>query len=282
MNYYEILGVSESATPDEIKKAYRKLASQHHPDRGGDTAKFQDIQAAYDTLSDVNRRAQYDAQRQGAGVHFNFHGHPGSHPDLDEIFQQFGFQFGGDPFANFRQHAQKPRRNKDLRISVTIPLANTLTNQKKLINIQTTKGTAENVEVEFPRGIHDGSVIKYPGLGDNFFDSLPRGDLLIHVSVLPDARFSVQGLDLVTELPLDCLTAITGGEIIVTGIDGSEFAISVPAGTQNGTGFRITGQGLWQINHSTRGNLIVKIIITVPTDLTPEQVDMVRRIRTTL
>jgi len=124
MSYYEILGVAKEATADEIKRAYRKLASQHHPDKGGDKNKFQEIEQAYRILSDTNSRQQYDMQLNGfgggpGGVHFTWNA--GGHPDIDSIFRNFGF--GGDPFGPFRQHQ---RRNKDLRVEIHLPLVTTL------------------------------------------------------------------------------------------------------------------------------------------------------------
>ena len=130
-NYYQTLGVNENANPDEIKKAYRRLAAQHHPDKGGDTAKFQQIQKAYETIGDQSRRAQYDAERRGhGGFRFNVNGQDfGGHPGMDDIFRNFGFSFGPggfgpgqDPFAQFRQ----PRRSKDIRVELHIDLEDTL------------------------------------------------------------------------------------------------------------------------------------------------------------
>ena len=131
MTHYQTLGVAENTSQDEIKKAYRKLAMQHHPDRNnGDDTKFKEIQIAYDALSDEQKRQQYDMQRQNpGGVRFNINGGPG-HPDIEEMLRNFGFAQGGqDPFQNFRQ----PRRNKDIRVEVVIPLTSTLDPQIKTI-----------------------------------------------------------------------------------------------------------------------------------------------------
>ena len=181
-NAYETLGVPTGASEDEIKKAYRKLASQHHPDKGGDTAKFQEIQNAYETLSDPQKRAQHDNPNpfghQGGDSHFEFHFGGG---DPHDIFQQF-FQhgFGGhNPF----QQRQQPRRNKDLRINLTINLQETLAEQKKTVSVQTTKGDRFNVDVNIPRGVSNGTTIKYTQMGDNMFDSLTRGDLYVIITV---------------------------------------------------------------------------------------------------
>lgn len=277
MTHYEILGVSESASPEEIKKAYRKLASVHHPDKGGDTARFQEIQVAYDTLIDPQRKAQYDAERQHG---FNFRNDPNV-PDIEDLFRNFGFNFGGDPFERFRHHHQ-PRKNRDIRVDLPVTLSSTLSDQQKTINIQTSNGSQQHVEVHVPRGVNQSTTIKYPGLGDNFFESLPRGDLYINVHVQDHPNFAVHGLNLITEIQLDCLTAMAGGKISVTGLDGKQFELTVPPGTQPDTGLRIKEQGLWQIHSSTRGNLIVKIKITVPQNLTSEQIHLINQLKQSL
>jgi DnaJ-class molecular chaperone len=285
MTHYATLGIAENATPEEIKKAYRKLASQHHPDKGGDTARFQEIQAAYDTLADADRRQRYDHERSNpGGMRFNFNGQDMTgHPDVENIFRNFGFHFGGsDPFAQFRQqHQPQPRRNRDLQIEIQIPLAETLTEQTKTISVQTTNGHRETVEVRIPRGLVGQPTIKYPLLGDNFFASLPRGDLYVNVVTQPHPNFEVHGLDLVTTMNVDCLMAMAGGDMEVSGLDGRIFQLSIPAGAQPNMGFRITGQGLWHADGLTRGHLIVKISITVP-QLTADQIALVNQIRQSL
>jgi DnaJ-class molecular chaperone len=286
MTHYETLGVSESAGPDEIKKAYRKLASQHHPDKGGDTAQFQAIQSAYDVLQDPARREQYDHERRNpGGMRFTVNGQDmsGMPPHMADMFRNFGFNFGpgfagGDPFAHMRQ----PRRNKDLRVDVPITLASTLEDQTKTVSIQTTNGQRETVEVNIPRGVTNGTQIKYPGLGDNFFNTLERGDLFVVVFLQPHAPYEINGLDVVTTVHINCLTAIVGGDIEVEGIDGSRFVVNLQPGTQNHSMLRIRDQGLWQIHGSTRGNLYAKIEVTVPRNLTAEQIAAIREIQSTL
>jgi DnaJ-class molecular chaperone len=277
MTHYATLGVGESATPEEIKQAYRKLASRHHPDRGGDTATFQTIQAAYDIISDADRRAQYDHERANpGGMRFSFNGQPfsGVPPGMENIFEQFGFNFGGAPW-----HVHQPRRNKDLRIEITVDLASTLADQHKTVSVQTTNGHRETVEVTIPRGVTHGTQIKYSGLGDNFFNSLPRGDLYVAFAVTVPIEFELHDLDVVTAVEIDCLDAITGADVEVTGIDGSKFLLTVPAGAQHNNLFRIPNNGVWQLNGSHRGNLLVKIMITVPRQLSPAQLDLIRQIK---
>jgi curved DNA-binding protein len=275
--HYETLGVSKSATPDEIKKAYRKLASQHHPDKGGDTAKFQQIEEAYRILSDPNQRQQYD-NPQHQSFRFNTSDFDGMPPGFEDIFRNFGFGHGS-PFGQHRQ--AQPRRNKDLKVNIQITLAETLSEQQKTLSVKTTTGRTEIVEVTIPRGV-DQSVIKYPGLGDDCFNTLSRGDLYVHVNVIADPRFNLNGLDLITRQEINCLQAMAGGEIEVEGLDGKKFVLTVPAGTQHGNLLRIRNEGLYASNYGMKGNLLVELAISIPRNLSEEQLNLVRQIQSSL
>jgi DnaJ-class molecular chaperone len=280
MTHYETLGVSESASTDEIKRAYRKLASQHHPDKGGDTQKFQEIQNAYDTIADPDRRQRYDHERRnpghGPGVQFHWQG-SGMPGGMEDIFRQFGFP-GGDPFAQFRQ--QPPRRNKDLRVHLELPLVETLIEQVKTISVQTTNGTRETVEVSIPRGVTSGTQIKYPNLGDNLFNTIARGDLYVQISIACPDNIIINGIDLYTRISINCLTAITGGTTTITGIDGKTFELTVPPGTQPGTKFRIAKQGLYQLHSDNRGDIYAEMHVTIPQNLSPEKLALIQSIIT--
>lgn len=276
MTHYDTLGVSENASLDEIKKAYRKLANQHHPDKGGDTNRFQQIQAAYDIIGDQAKRSQYDAERQGGGFRFTVNGQDvgnGIPPEMEEMLRNFGFAFGqgfaggGDPFSHFRQ----PRKNKDLQIEVVISLASTLDEQTKIINVRTTNGDIYPVEVKIPRGVRPSSTIKYPNLGDNFFSTLPRGDLYIKIQIEANKEFGLDNLDLIKNVEIDCVRAMVGDVIVINGLDGKAFELTIPAGTQPNTRFRIPQQGLYAMNQNIRGSLIINVKINVPVNLTPEQ-----------
>jgi len=264
MTHYATLGVAENASQEEIKKAYRKLAGQHHPDKGGDTATFQRIQEAYSVLSDDNQRANYDAERRGhpGGFRFTFNGQPFEHHfgGMDDIFTQFGFNPFGDPFAAQRNQ----RRNKDLRIKISLSLQDTLEEQRKTIRVQTTNGDATEVEVKIPRGVTTGTQIKYAGLGDNFFATLSRGDLYIQFEVIPDSRFEVNGIDILTNITINSIEAIVGCQKTVQGLDNKEFSINISAYTQPDTKLRIPNQGLWLMQQHVRGNLIVNVKVVTP------------------
>lgn len=271
MNYYELLSVSNTASPDEIKRAYRKLASQHHPDKGGDTAKFQQVEEAYRTLSDPQKRAEYDNPRQ-QHQHFSFNFGP---DNFDDVFGNF-FGRGQNPFQHARQ---QPRRNRNVQARIQLGLQETLTDCHKTLNIQTADGRSRNVDIVIPKGITPNSTIRFPGLGDRMFENLSPGDLLLTVEILRNPNFEVQGLDLITSLTLDCFDAILGSEQQVVGLDGKVFVIRTPAGCQNGTKLKIAGEGLWQFQNDVKGNLFVRVNVTIPRNLTEEQINLVRSIK---
>ena len=278
---YQTLGVDRSASDADIKKAYRKLASRNHPDKGGDTQKFQEIQSAYETLSDPVKRQQHDNpspfHQQGGGgdTHFEFNFGGGSPED---IFAQFFTQSQGNTFQRQRQRRQQPRRNKDLRVNLQIGLAETLTEHVRNISVQTTKGERFQVEVNIPRGVSNGTTIKYTGMGDNMFESLTRGDLYVIINLLREERFELEGNNLIATLEISSIEAMTGCDKSIRGIDNKEFSIKIPKGCQHNTKFGLQGQGLYQMNvHSGRGDLIVVVTIKTPI-LTDEQLNILRNL----
>ena len=281
-NAYETLGVPKGASDAEIKRAYRKMAGQHHPDKGGDTIKFQEIQSAYETLSDPVKRQQHDNpnpfQHVGQGgphdSHFEFHFGGGGPEDLFAQFFNQGFP-GGHPFQQ-----RQPRRNKDLRVQLQVTLSSTLEQQRKTISVQTTKGDRYNVDVDIPRGVSDGTTIKYSQMGDNMFETLTRGDLYVIINLQHDNRFELHGINVVANLEIDSIDAMLGCDKIIAGIDGREYNIKIPQACQNNTKFGLQGQGLYQMNTNHRGDLIVNVNIKTPS-LTEQQLTILRNIRST-
>lgn len=286
MNYYETLGVAQNASADDIKKAYRKLASQNHPDKGGDTAKFQAIQAAYATLEDANKRARYDAEQSGGGGTFNFGGgrHDGSMEDiLNHLRGQFGGGHGFDPFAQFRQGArQQQPRNRDIRIQVPLDLVSTLANQEKTLNVTLPGNMSEDITISIPRGISHGATIRYPGLGDKSVPNAPRADLYVVFAIRPHPDFEVIGIDLISTLTVNCIEAMVGCEKEIKGLDGKEYMITIPPGAQYNSKFGIADQGLYSAEHPGKGRLIVNLEIYVPKALTADQIKILKDVQATL
>ena len=247
---YAILGVDRTATPEEIKRAYRKLASQHHPDKGGDTARFQEIEEAYRVLSDPQQRSHYDQPRpQMNQFHFNMG--PGGF-DFDQIFSMFGA----------RMHPGHHRPPPQARMNLWIQLADVATGGKRTVSVGSAQGQ-QLVEIEIPPGVEDGETFNYPGLA-------PGGiDLVVTYRIHNNPRWQRQGLHLYTEQPVSIWTLILGGEIAVKDLQGAELSVGIPQSCQPGTTLRCRGRGLRGRAGET-GDLMVRVQAQIPADISPE------------
>lgn len=258
MDYYQILGIQENASQDEIKKAYKKLAMQNHPDRGGDTKKFQEISQAYDTLGDTQKRQQYDAQKNNPFLHARSGAH--GFQDINDIFAGFGFGGPHSPFGGFRQQ----RRNKDLSIRVNITLKQSYTGTQIEARFNTPSGRAQTVVVDIPPGVQAGQTIRYGDLGDDSIPNLPRGNLNVTVVVEPDPIWERRGNDLVTTMNISILEAMTGCIKEVTSLDGSIIPLKVRAGIHAGAEFAVGGKGFRDLNTNVVGKLLVILNVDIP------------------
>jgi curved DNA-binding protein len=272
-NYYNTLGVDRNANQDDIKKAYRKMAAQHHPDRGGDTAKFQEVQAAYETLSDADKRAQYDnpqPQHQQFG-----NGFP---PGFEDIFGQM---FGGNPFGDIfgRGQHRPPQRNRTLNIQTSITLEEAHSGKVMIANLQLPSGRDQVLEIKIPAGIQDGMTLRLAEMGEDTIPNIPRGDIHLTVSVTSHPVFTRQGDDLVRSIQINCIDAMLGKTVYVDSIDGTRLEIKVPAGTQHGQVMSAAGYGMPKVNDNRfKGALLLQINVTVPKDLTATQKEILKQI----
>jgi len=256
-NPYQTLGVERGATTDEIKRAYRRLASQHHPDKGGDKARFQEIQQAYDTLNDSNRRAAYDNPGFG-GMNSDFGFRADAPFDFQTIFDIFGTRF---------QHPQQTRRQQ-ARMSLWITLRDVATGGKRTISVGTQHGT-HAVEIEIPQGINDGDTVQYPGVG-------PGGiDLMITYRIHPDPQFTRQGLNLYADHNIDIWKLITGGSTQIKDHLGNFLEITVLPRTQPGTLVRLRGRGL--NGRSNSGDLLIRLQPQIPEHIDPELLALIEK-----
>lgn len=275
MSHYQTLGIGKSATQDEIKRAYRKLASKYHPDKGGDTAKFQEIQTAYDILSDSEKRQEYD-NPDPFKEHFSGGWRTGNgQPNVDDLFRTFGFKFG-DGFANQNSRRQT-RRNQDLRVTIQITLEESLYKQEKTLSVKTKNGNRETVSITIPQGIPHNSTIKYSGLGDNFFEGLPRGDLYVVVLIDVPNNTTIRDDEVYQTVELNVLDAITGTDILVSTGFNESFNVSVPPGTQHGHKLRLRGKGL--LHKGVRGNLYLEIKLIVPKNLSADKIALINQLK---
>jgi curved DNA-binding protein len=272
-DYYSILGVAKNATADEIKRAYRKLASQHHPDKGGDTKKFQEIQTAYDTLSDPNKRSQYDNPRPQMDGFQQYGGMPPGFEDM--INQMFGNQGFGDIFGRRPQ----PARNRTLNLQTQITLEEAFYGKDLIANIQLPSGRDQLLEVKIPPGVRDGTVLRLANMGDDSVGNIPRGDIHLTINVLPHKVYQRNENDLLRAIEVNCLEAIVGTTVRFDTIEGKTLELNVPPGTQNGQMMSVQGYGMPSMNNNgVRGRLLLTINIIVPRTLTEDQKDLIRKI----
>lgn len=247
MDHYHTLGVAKNATPEEIKKAYRRLASIHHPDKGGDTAMFQNIQTAYETLSDPQKRSQYDnPQPQGfnggfqdgfpGGFHF---GHAGV--DINEIFGQM---FGQ------RQRPTHPTFKTDVWIS----LEQVYGGGEQILQFNNNQ-LSQVIRIEIPKGIEDGQQIRYN-------DLVPNAALIVEFRVKPHPKYQRNGMNLHSTQRVNVLDLIVGSEFEFTTISGKTFSVKINPKTQPNSNLRISGQGLSR--GSVTGDQYILLDIFIP------------------
>jgi len=276
MDYYSTLGVSQNATPDEIKKAYRKQAMKHHPDRNnGDDTKFKQVQSAYDVLSDPQKRQMVDMgadpnqQHQGGGYNrgpfeFHFGGGP------EDIFQHFGFGF---------QQPNRQPKNKTFNVNVAITLEDVLTGKDISAEISGPNGRPKMVNIKIPQGIEHGQSIRYEGMGDASIPNARPGDLIVNVQILKNQIFQRQGDDLIVEKRVSIWEALLGSKTPVNTLDKKHLNITIPSGTQPDTVLSCRGEGLPNVRSGRRGNLLIKIKVDIPRNLSDKQLEHIKNAR---
>ena len=281
---YQILGVSRQADQDEIKRVYRRLAKEHHPDRnpGNKSAeqRFKEIQAAYEVIGDPSHRAQYDRFGSG-GPAPEFHawrsaGQPfaedlnvdfGSLGDLTSIFEQF-FQRGG-PRRPQRRTTRKARpRGADIEHLVELSFDEAVNGTRCEIVLTNSSRNVKPERIEFrvPAGVNDGQRIRVKGKGQDGPGG--RGDLMIRCHVRPHPLFRREGLDLLLDLPLTFSEAALGAKVEIPTLDGP-MVVTIPPGTGGGTKLRLQKRGIRDGRSEQRGDLYAVVRILTPTELSP-------------
>lgn len=284
-DYYEVLGVSKNASDDEIKKAYRKLAIKYHPDKnpGNKEAeeKFKEASEAHEVLSDKQKRARYD-QFGHAGVNggaaggnpFGAGGNPFGNG-------QFNFDFGGaggfeDILSNlfgFGGGARRPRRGADYQTQVTITFEESIFGTTKTI-----EADGKDLKIKIPAGIDDGMSIRLTGKGGEAPEGGERGDLYVRIRVKAHKHLTREGNLILSEEKIDMVDAALGCEIDVETVDG-KVTMKVPAGTQSGTPFKLSGHGVPFRADGDRGPHIVTIIVETPKNLSKKQKELLEEFK---
>ena len=307
-DYYKILGVDKNASEKDIKRAFRRLARESHPDVNPNDARaeerFKEINEAHEVLSDPEKRQKYDrlgadwhryqqagggpggfdwgrwtTGRPGEGVHVRY----GTPEDLQDLF-------GGDsPFSDFfsqifggmgaspgagRTQRQIHQRGQDFEQPVEITLQEAYSGTARILQKE-----HQRLEVKIPAGAKTGTRVRMSGHGGQGVGGANAGDLFLRVRVKPDRRFERKGSDLHTTVPVELYTMVLGGEVRVPTMTG-EVVLTIPAGTQSGRTFRLRGKGMPHLRQPDQhGDLYAKVEVRLPSRLTPEQQELFEQLR---
>lgn len=294
---YKLLGVSRSADAGEIKRAYRRLAKKHHPDRNrGDKnaeARFKEIQAAYEVLGDKDRRLQYDQfgtggprpdfanwsprERRGSRVDFDF----SNSGDLSSIFEQF-FNRGrsrSHPRRTSRREAPQPGAHLETSVTLTLEEAAHGTTRGIELHAADGSGKPERIEFQIPSGVADGQRIRVRGKGQ--VGAGGRGDLMIRCHIAPHAVFRREGLNILIDLPLSIAEACLGTRVDLPTLDGAS-TLTVPAGTSGGTKLRLRGKGLRDARSGKTGDMHAVVRVCMPAKLSADARRLIEQLDTEL
>lgn len=293
-DYYKTLGVPRTATADEIKKAFRKLARTHHPDAGGDEAKFKELNEAYEVLSDDKKRKLYDQygtanenqipQGWGGGnvnVGDIFGGGGaggfGSWADILESIRHGEGAFGTDwdfndmsGFGGGRQ--PRPRQGQDMNVTLNVTFDEAFNGAEKRVTVRVPgRGESETLTVKIPAGAVDGGRLRFKGKGGPGDNGGVSGDLLITTKIEPHSYYSRKGADVLMDVPVSIAEAALGASVVVPAPDGTKVRVRVPKGTQDNTVLSVKGKGAPKVKGEGSGDLKITVKVVVPKDMNEGQ-----------
>jgi len=290
-DYYAVLGVAKTASQDEIKKAYRKLAIKYHPDKNPDDKpaeeKFKQISEAYAVLSDKEKRQQYD-QFGDTGFHQRFSQEDiFRNVDFGDLFREFGVGgddlfgsiFGGGRRSHFHPGggARRPVKGQDYVMKLNVPFRTAVLGGERRVQFQGDHGL-EQLQVRIPAGVEIGQRLRVAGKGGPSPAGGPRGDLFLEILVDRDNQFSREGNDLTVKIKVPFSGACLGTSVEVQTLEGAK-KVKVRAGTQNGSRIRLKGYGVKV--RGKEGDLYAVVDIAVPDSLTDDQQQLLRQLEET-
>ena len=282
-DYYKTLGVAKTASDDEIKKAFRKLAHQYHPDKtGGDEAKFKEVSEAYNTLSDKDKRAQYDRfgdnPMGGGGASGGYGGFDPNGFGFDfSGFSGSGFEGGdiGDILSSIFGGAGRMKRGRDIQVDIELTFQDSIFGLKRTIEVNSPLVKQKKVDIQIPSGIEDGQMIRMTGLGENI-EGGRAGDLYIKIHVKKHAFLRKEGYNLVMDLNIKLTEALLGATHRVETLDGA-IELKIPSGTNTADILRVKGKGVPQ--GSKRGDLYVRIKVVLPQKLSKDAKKLIEELK---
>lgn len=288
-DYYKTLGVAKTASQDDIKKAFRKLAVKYHPDKNPDNkeaeTKFKEINEAYDVLGDADKRKKYDELGMNWKQYENMGGQGGnpfgggqygySSNFDDSGFSDFFSQFfgGGGGSGQGRRRGGGQHRGQDLETEFEISLEEAYHGTSRIVNLE-----QEKLRVSTKPGAYDGQQLRIKGKGSKGFSGGANGDLFVNVKVRPHHRFTREGDNLKTTHDIDLYTAVLGGDAIVETLTG-QVKVAIAAGTQNNKMIRIKGKGMPVYGKEQQGDLYIQLRVTIPQQLTDKQRNLFEQLR---
>ena len=290
-DYYKTLGVPRTATADEIKKAFRKLARTHHPDAGGDEAKFKELNEAYEVLSDDKKRKLYD-QYGTANENQIPQGWGGGAVNVSDIFGGGGFgswadilesirrgegafgtewDFGGGGFGgNPRQ--PRPRKGQDMNVTLNVSFDEAFKGAEKRVTVRVPgRGESETLTVKIPAGAVDGGRLRFKGKGGPGENGGEAGDLLITTKIDDHPHYTRKGADVLVDVPVSVAEAALGASVVVPAPDGTKVRVKVPKGTQDGTVLSVKGKGAPKVKGTGNGDLKITVKVVVPKEMNEGQ-----------
>ena len=293
-DYYEVLGVPRSASADDIRKAYKKLARKYHPDANADTVgaeqKFAEITEAHEVLGDTDKRQKYDQFGENwsrvpdgatGGSPFGgqgFGGGGGANFNMDDILGGM-FGGGGNPFGGRggpRGAPPRPQKGEDLKTSIQVPFLVGVEGGEHELTIRTS-GKADRLSFRIPPGVESGKTIRLAGQGHPNPHGGPPGDVLVTIEVAPHPWFRRQGSNLLVDVPVTITEAALGGKIEVPTLTEGSVILSIPPGTSSGAKLRLRGKGVPNRSTDERGDQFVIIKVVAPKDLPEEAAELLRQ-----